>query len=111
MSYFDIGSDIGSSLRNPAHYCGVFSHKSSHGIVPLRGHGNARQGLPGRTSTWPAPWRSAYDLELILRAIAGPDAAEFPPGNSICRRAITPGWPIFAWPCCPRIRWRRSMPR
>jgi amidase len=44
MSYFDIGSDIGSSLRNPAHYCGVFSHKSSHGIVPLRGHGNARQG-------------------------------------------------------------------
>jgi hypothetical protein len=24
------------------------------------------------------PWRSAYDLELILRAIAGPDAAEFP---------------------------------
>jgi amidase len=78
MSYFDIGSDIGSSLRNPAHYCGVFSHKSSHGIVPLRGHGNARQGLPGRTSTWPAPWRSARDLELVLRAIAGPDAAEFP---------------------------------
>src|SRR5262249_10816413 len=28
MSFFDVGSDIASSLRNPAHFCGVFSHKS-----------------------------------------------------------------------------------
>lgn len=79
MSYFDIGSDIGSSLRNPAHYCGVFSHKSSHGIVPLRGHGNAAAGFAGQDINVAGPVaRSAYDLELILRAIAGPDAAEFP---------------------------------
>jgi amidase len=79
MSYFDIGSDIGSSLRNPAHYCGVFSHKSSHGIVPLRGHGNAEAGFAGQDINVAGPVaRSAYDLELILRAISGPDAADFP---------------------------------
>lgn len=79
MSYFDIGSDIGSSLRNPAHYCGVFSHKSSHGIVPLRGHGNAPAGFGGQDINVAGPIaRSARDLELVLRAIAGADAAEAP---------------------------------
>jgi len=79
LSYFDIGSDIGSSLRNPAHYCGVFSHKSSHGIVPLRGHGNAAAGFAAQDINVAGPVaRSAFDLELILRAIAGPDAADAP---------------------------------
>ncbi|RLK35612.1 amidase [Cupriavidus plantarum] len=79
MSYFDIGSDIGSSLRNPAHYCGVFSHKSSHGIVPLRGHGNAPAGFAGQDINVAGPIaRSARDLELVLHAIAGPDSAEAP---------------------------------
>lgn len=79
MSFFDVGSDIGSSLRNPAHYCGVFSHKSSHGIVPLRGHGNARAGFAEQDINVAGPVaRSARDLELVLRAIAGADAAEAP---------------------------------
>ena len=79
MSFFDVGSDIGSSLRNPAHYCGVFSHKSSHGIVPLRGHGNARAGFGDQDINVAGPMaRSARDLELVLRAIAGADAAEAP---------------------------------
>ena len=33
----EIGSDIGGSLRTPAHFCGIFAHKPSHGIVPARG--------------------------------------------------------------------------
>jgi amidase len=74
MSFYDIGSDIGSSLRNPAHYCGVFSHKSSHGLVPLRGHGNAPHAFGMQDINVAGPVaRSARDLELILRAIAGPD--------------------------------------
>ncbi|VVE38112.1 amidase [Pandoraea horticolens] len=74
MAFFDVGSDIGSSVRNPAHYCGIFSHKSTHGLVPLDGH-----GLPGGM-TFPdinvaGPLaRSANDLELVLSAIAGPTA-------------------------------------
>src|SRR5271154_576007 len=33
-----IGSDIGGSLRVPAFHCGVYAHKPTIGIVPLRGH-------------------------------------------------------------------------
>eukprot|EP01030_Chromulinospumella_sphaerica_P026450 gene26450-26649_t len=32
MSALEIGSDIGASIRNPAHYCGVYGHKPSYGV-------------------------------------------------------------------------------
>jgi amidase len=34
----EVGTDLGSSIRNPAHYCGVFGHKPTWGICPLLGH-------------------------------------------------------------------------
>lgn len=73
LSFFDVGSDIGSSLRNPAHYCGIFSLKPSHGLVPLAGHGTgpARFGEQDINVAGPLA-RSARDLEPVLRAIAGP---------------------------------------
>ncbi|MGO4333100.1 MULTISPECIES: amidase [unclassified Cupriavidus] len=76
MSFFDIGSDIGSSLRNPAHYCGVFSHKSSHGLIPLRGHGIGRTYGEQDINVAGPLARSARDLELLLQALAGPDGGE-----------------------------------
>lgn len=42
MTGLELGSDIGASIRNPAHYCGVFGHKPTYGIVPWQGH-----ALPG----------------------------------------------------------------
>src|SRR5271156_2522894 len=33
-----LGSDIGGSLRVPAHFCGIFAHKPTHALVPPRGH-------------------------------------------------------------------------
>lgn len=73
MSFFDVGSDIASSLRNPAHFCGVFSHKSSHGLVPLRGHGFGVSFAEQEINVAGPIARSAQDLELVLRAIMGPD--------------------------------------
>ena len=45
LTGIEAGSDIGASIRNPAHYCGVYGHKPTFGIVPPRG-----QALPGRLS-------------------------------------------------------------
>src|SRR5215813_10320827 len=33
----ELGTDLDGSLRVPASFCGVFAHKPTHGIVPLRG--------------------------------------------------------------------------
>jgi amidase len=35
----ELGSDIGGSLRGPAHFCGAFAHKPSLDLIPLRGAG------------------------------------------------------------------------
>jgi amidase len=70
----EIGSDIGGSVRVPAHYCGVFGHKPSWGLCSNRGHS---LGAPVASMTdisviGPLA-RSATDLSLVLDAIAGPD--------------------------------------
>ncbi len=76
LTGLELGSDIGGSIRNPAHYCGVYGHKPTYGIVPLRGH---IPGPPGTLSEadigviGPLA-RSASDLALGLDIIAGPDA-------------------------------------
>jgi amidase len=73
LTGLELGSDIASSIRNPAHYCGVFGHKPSWGIAPQTGH----MLTPVRQATDIAvvgPMaRSAADLELALGIIAGPD--------------------------------------
>ena len=38
LTGLEAGSDIGGSIRNPAHYCGVYGHKPTWGVLPLRGH-------------------------------------------------------------------------
>ena len=39
----ELGSDIGGSIRVPAHYCGLFGHKPSWALCPPRGHSLAER--------------------------------------------------------------------
>jgi amidase len=70
----ELGSDIGGSIRNPAHFCGVHGFKPSWGVVPNRGH---IPGPPGSlvetdvNSIGPLA-RSVEDLALLFEVIAGP---------------------------------------
>jgi amidase len=76
MSALEVGSDIGASIRNPAHYCGVYGHKPTYGIVPMRGHALPGIVHPSDISCAGPLARSARDLETMLKLLVGPDEAE-----------------------------------
>ncbi len=106
MGALEMGSDIGGSIRTPAHFCGVFGHKPTWALIPGRGH-----ALPGALVEMDIAVigplaRSAFDLELQLDVLAGAD--DFEPGI----RYELPGLPargleglrVAVWstdPACP----------
>ena len=90
MTAFELGSDLGGSIRWPSHACGLFGLKTSWGQVPLFGH---IPPLPAMRSKNPPDLgvagpmaRSAADLDLALSAMAGPIN---PKGPAFLRKAAT----------------------
>jgi len=84
VTALEIGSDIGGSLRVPANFCGVFSHKPTWGIVTQRGHVPPHPGSHAeRDLNVVGPMaRSARDLRLLLSILeAGPLAPKAPPAD------------------------------
>lgn len=75
-----IGSDIGGSLRTPAHFCGVYAHKPTLGLAASRGMvAPSEPALPvdlDLAVVGPMA-RSARDLALLLDVMAGPDPLTF----------------------------------
>ena len=71
-AFLEAGSDIGGSLRNPAHFCGVCAHKPTFGIVSLCGHSVGDPERPSDILVGGPMARFVADLELGLNLIAGP---------------------------------------
>jgi len=80
MTALEIGSDIGGSLGNTAHYCGVCSLKPTYGLLSVKGH--VPQSLdmecdPADLACAGPMARSVEDLELAMSVLA-PSAQKAP---------------------------------
>jgi amidase len=76
LTGLEIGSDIGGSIRVPAHFCGVYGHKPTFGLVPNYGE-PALSAAAGTDLAVAGPLaRSASDLAIALNVLAGPDPDE-----------------------------------
>lgn len=104
LTTLEIGSDIGGSVRNPAHFCGVYGHKPTWGIVSMRGHElPSLPAGPDLAVAGPVA-RSAEDLAVALHLLAGADQLdaqgwrlELPPPRSASLRGLR----IAVWPSDP----------
>ncbi len=71
----EFGTDIGGSVRVPAHFCGVWGHKSTWGIVSKHGHdhptmssqGPGHDGHDGALSIAGPLARNAQDLAALMK--------------------------------------------
>ncbi|MGR5283747.1 amidase [Vibrio maritimus] len=73
MTPFDIGSDIGGSVRLPAHFCGICALKPTHGRIPTTGHIPSYGDAFSQFNHVGPMARSVDDLELLLSVLNGPD--------------------------------------
>ena len=74
LTALETGSDIGGSIRNPAHFCGVFGHKPTWNLLWMRGHSAPQDIRASSDISVIGPLaRSASDLDTAVRTMAGPD--------------------------------------
>lgn len=111
LTYLSVGSDIGGSIRIPAHFCGVYGHKPTLNLVPSRGHIPPPPGSPPEP---PAELnvsgplaRGAADLKIALQVLGGPDGDDakayrwsLPPARGTCLKDYRIGF-VLDDPLCP----------
>ena len=70
----EYGTDIGGSVRVPAHFCGIWGHKTSWGLISKHGHDHpamaGSDGHDGALSIAGPLARNAADLRLLLELTA-----------------------------------------
>lgn len=104
LTSFEIGTDIGGSIRFPSSYCGVFGHKPSWGIVPSTGYLDHEAGgtTEADINVLGPIARSAEDLELLLDLILrrnGPLVASLAPPPDDVKSLRVAAW--LDDPFCP----------
>ena len=77
---FEVGTDIGGSVRIPSHFCGVFGIKPSYGVVPQRGYLDRVGGgiTDPDINVFGPIARDVDDLALLLDVLAGPPPEQEP---------------------------------
>jgi amidase len=72
---FEVGTDIGGSVRIPSHCCGTVGLKPSFGVIPQRGYLDHVGGgtTDADINVFGPIARSAADLDLLLGVLAGPE--------------------------------------
>jgi len=110
----EISTDLGGSIRLPAHFCGIYGHKPSYGMVPQKGHIPPPPGIftgdyaAGVDMMAAGPLaRNIEDVELALEIIVGPEppdrrawTVKLPPP----RKQALADYKIGLWlddPACP----------
>jgi len=96
----EIGTDIGGSVRLPAHFSGVCGHKPSFGVVPQRGYiDHLTYGALDADVNVVGPLaRTVDDLELMLNVISDHPDRLIPARNNARELRVA------AWlddPACP----------
>ena len=87
MSPLGVGTDIGGSIRTPAHFCGVAGFKPSLDRLPMRGYRTVLAGQEAVRGMGGPVARSVDDLALLFRAFARLDLPSLDP------RVPPLGWP------------------
>jgi len=74
MTSFELGTDIGGSVRVPSAFCGVWGHKPSFGIIPTLGYLDepGGGGTESDVNIFGPIARSAADLRLLVDVLAQP---------------------------------------
>ena len=84
LTPWEVGTDIGGSVRLPAHFAGVCGHKPSYGVVPQLGYiDHVSYGVSDADINVFGPLaKTVDDLELLFDVVSG------------TRRDIRSGWQL-----------------
>lgn len=72
----EIGTDIGGSVRVPAHYCGIYGHKPTWSLCPNFGDPATSAAAFTDIAVLGPMARSAADLDAAMALLAQPDPDE-----------------------------------
>ena len=84
MTSFELGTDIGGSVRVPSAFCGVFGHKPSWGLIPTFGYLDEPRacddyrGVESDINVFGPIARGIDDLALLVDLLARPIAEPAP---------------------------------
>ncbi|XP_012273208.1 fatty-acid amide hydrolase 2 isoform X2 [Orussus abietinus] len=85
---FSIGSDIGGSIRMPAFFNGVFGHKPSEGLTPLKGVGLRAEDFPNSMAEAGPICKKAEDLEPFLKILVGKNISKLKLGTPVDLKSL-----------------------